>query len=250
MVLRERAWKDRDILDTKNRDTAKVANIRGWMSVLAYSYIPILLYIAYLCFGIKIFIVMVCTVFALHIFQKLTDRYNIRPIREEERVLLSEKKLIHYTDNLGSVDEKYYSTTGKVRLLGNNNPVSNYRLKYRDKLRSFVWFHLEDQPEEPYLRGFIESHGVESCPRKYKVITKFCDLQGRNIYINPVNKNILIEGDLEVDGQLFTHFNWFDNKIYLFSIIKYSLVWGTVVWFDIFQKIIGSFLEIRDRKKN
>ncbi|MFD2696065.1 hypothetical protein ACFSUE_20885 [Sporolactobacillus shoreicorticis] len=241
-------------MSTKKRDTAKVAKFRFrlYMSLVTFPLVLISLITAGIVissFGAKGIILLLCAPLCVYMLLILSDRYYIRPIRDEEKNIFKNKKIIHYTNELTLEDENHYSITGRINLSGHSSAKSNYRLKYKDKFKSFVWFHLEDKMNEPYFRGFMEAHALENESRKYKVIANFRELEGKNIFINPTNNYILVEGGIEIKGNLCTQFNWYDNKVYCLYMIKHSLYLFPVMWLDMAQQIIGSCLDERKKKK-
>ncbi|MEI2357877.1 hypothetical protein [Mesobacillus zeae] len=157
---------------------------------------------------------------------RYSNTYYIRKIKDDEWEKLLAKKLVHYTNYISDKNYKGFLQTGMIQLNGTSKAKSNYVMKFRDKQRPYVWFHTENpfNQGEPELQSFLFSHMFESKPRKYKVIIEPADLNREKVYIRPNNGNVIYSGDLNVKARIDTSFNWYNDKLYLNTIIWPSIV--------------------------
>jgi hypothetical protein len=194
---------------------------------------------------------IVVFVLAYEIYARVTNKYYIEPITHSLEKI-NGRKLIHYTNKLTEEELAYYEKTGYVKLKGSTSARSNYVMKFRDKKKKFVWFHLENliQKNEPNLQSFLFTHSVEKRPRKYKIIIDPIHLRKEVIYLRPDNNNIVVLGDIEVPGKIETSFNWYNNKLYLRDLFKSELAITLLPFFYYsLQQVIGSIIDLYFNRK-
>lgn len=252
----------------KKKKGKKINGWRGWfrfivMSIVMYSAMGMFIYLGYyllynsLNYNFLTFLALIYIIVSLTYFYylKQNDKYHIRPINEEEYKSIQGKNLIHYTDFFNTDQFNKYKKTGSIELIGNASARANYRMRYKDKTKKFVWFHLEGSLKEgePEFNSFIENHITEGIKREYKIIIKVENFSRENLFINPVNKNILVLGDVLTKGRVETDFYWYNDKIYfkkLFSSVKdllfiipvgYHQFLGSLINF--WNKLINAFFK-------
>ncbi|MGE8207664.1 hypothetical protein ACQKP0_24645 [Heyndrickxia sp. NPDC080065] len=159
----------------------------------------------------------------VYFYIKIKGDYHVRAIKISEVNNLIGKRLIHYTNFINKDEFHRYKNTGFIKLFGNDRARANYRMRYKDKKKNFIWFHIENESKngEPSFSSFMQAHYGESRPRKYKVIIEFNDIVNEKLYINPANGNILICAEsIYVKAKVYEKFNWYQKKIY----IKWALL--------------------------
>ncbi|MEI4718781.1 hypothetical protein WAG26_26375 [Bacillus cereus] len=198
-----------------------------------------------------IFVVYLVISISYYYCLKFSDRYHIRPIRNTEYKKVVLKKLIHYTDYMDELQINHFEKTGLIKLIGNSNAKASYRMKRGDKDKNFVWFHTESDSieKEPDFDSFAESHIGEGTPRKYKIIIDAKHFKKEELFFNPVNGNVLALGDVEVSGEIYEDFEWYNKKLYLWDLIK-----GTPETFLLFcpvflHQIWGVFINFINKLK-
>ncbi|MCU5633651.1 hypothetical protein ACS2CQ_23275 [Bacillus cereus group sp. BceL295] len=180
-------------------------------------------------FGVGIIFVFLMGSTMYYYYLKFSGKYHVRAITNEEYQEIKGRKLIHYTDFFYEEQLINYKQTGLINLIGNSSASSNYRMRYKDKCKKFVWFHIESESEknEPYFSSFVENHFFEGVPRKYKILINAVDLKKEQLFINPANENVLVLGDVLVKGRIEEKFNWYNDKLYFKSVLgsaKYILI--------------------------
>ncbi len=234
----------------------KVNGFRGSLRmvigiVILFLQLWVLLYLNTL-FGGALIIFIISSI-GYYYYLKFNDKYHIRPIKAEEYQKVIGKKLIHYTDFVNEEQIEKHTKTGSIELFGNSNAKANYRMKRKDKTKKFVWFHTESDSikNEPDFDSFAESHIGESIPRAYKVIIEVKNFKQEELFINPVNGNILVLGDVKAPAIIESNFKWYNEKVYFWSLISGSFVtffllipvfchqfWGLLLnWFNKLKSI-------------
>lgn len=180
-------------------------------------------------------------------YVRYSNTYYIRKIQDDEWEQILTRKIIHYTNYIADEEYKRFLTTGIISLNGSIKAESNYVMKIKDKRKPHVWFHVEDplNPGEPDLKSFLFSHMHESTPRKYKVIIEPKELNKTNIFIRPSNGNNIYAGNLAVKAQIETTFNWYNEKLYLKSIIWPSIISSITIstYLCSFHQLLGKFMD-------
>ncbi|WP_176584565.1 hypothetical protein [Priestia megaterium] len=181
----------------RSRRGKKVNGIIGWaragvMFLTFILYVAIISLLSFKILGISLFSTALVYIIGSLIYYNLlkyTDKYHIRPIKDDKYKMFNGGKLVHYTEVIDEEKMKEYKQTGKLLLLGNSSAQSNYRMKYKDKTKKFVWFHTGNGAlqEEPNIDSFLESHALESRPRKFKIVVDFEEVKDKTLYYNPTN---------------------------------------------------------------
>lgn len=166
-------------------------------------------------------LVILVLCFELHLRKK--HKYYSYKISSEEYNELSKTRLIHYTNSMTEQDYLYYLETGLVRIKAKKSAGANYVMKFKDKRNPYIWFHQEEQNGEPSFDSFIFTHNHENKARKYKVILELNKITQDRILLRPDNRNIIIEGDLEIPGIVETEFEFYNKNLYLKHLIKGNL---------------------------
>ncbi|MEK5183179.1 hypothetical protein [Paenibacillus sp. FSL P4-0288] len=158
-------------------------------------------------------------------YQMNNKRYYTRPLTDTEYQSYQSRSLIHYTDYLSSQDYENYKQTGFINLTGNDSILSNYAMQPQDRNQKFIWFHLSrhDDLTEPLFDSFWNSHGAESTPRDYKVILPFNHFSKEQMMIRPDFQAIVIKGDYHGPAKVITTFPWYNQKVYWFRTLFFSL---------------------------
>ncbi|MCE4052125.1 hypothetical protein [Bacillus sp. Au-Bac7] len=162
-------------------------------------------------------------IFGYEFFLRKRCKYYAYPISNEEFDQLKNVRLIHYSNTMTEDDYEHYTKTGFVRLHAKKSAAKNYVMKFKDKRKEYIWFHQEETNEEPNFDSFIFTHAAENKPRKYKIIVELNTIPQERILLRPDNQNIIIIGDLEIPGTIRKEFNFYNQELYHWYLIKHKL---------------------------
>lgn len=173
--------------------------------------------------------------------------FFIRTLSTNEYNYLLNHKLIHYTNFLSDDSISEYKSKNKLKITGNSSAKSNYSMHWNEAKERYVWFHQsENLNDEPSLDSFFFSHGTEGIPRKYKIIINPRDIDKTNLYIRPCDNAIILKGDFYGECELNESFNWYNDKIYFWKVLKdnLSLTNFNIIFYFGFRQIIGNMRDL------
>lgn len=175
---------------------------------------------------------------------RISGKYYIRPISDQEYSELLCRKLIRYTNEITLLENNIVQLEGKI------SAEKNYVMRFKDKLGRYIWFHQEKEisTNEPDIESFLFSHGPEKRPRKYKVIINPIKLKRKNIYIRPKNKNIIYKGNLDIEAIVIESFNFYNDKVYMNSLISNNF--QAAYWHMLMHQTIGRLIDWYIRIRN
>lgn len=152
----------------------------------------------------------------------ISSKFYVKSINLDEPILKN-KKLIHYSNRISKDEYEEYQRTGKIRIFGHSSAKSSYMMRFKDKRKPVIWFHLSKSLDdiEPDFLSFINTHFFEE-KRRYKVVVEIADIEKEGLFINPKNNNIIVVGDLYVPATVKEDFKWFDDRLYLNEILYIS----------------------------